>query len=219
MHYLPLKCIRVTKHHSSTQYNRFRWGLQVQAEVKTDALVVEPVYKGSRSPSCISTVIKFASCFIGISLKQDRRINGYQLLCYRLAQSQVSFLTCDSSKGDERSVFRRGESRTMMWFREIELRLFKITLCCLNLTQHYPVARTGRVGRIALVRITNCIPVVSGTNLIFLSLREHVNTHTQTRYMHGPLSKCQSCITFIDFCKAESSSSCYLPLGTNWHVL
>lgn len=105
--------------------------------------------------------------------------------------------------------------------REIELRLFKITLCCLNLTQHYPVARTGRLGRIALVRITNCIPVVSGTNLIFLS-PTHTNTHRQMRYRLGPHSKCQSevsCITLIDFSEVLSSSSCFLPFKTVWHKL
>jgi len=70
----------------------------------------------------------------------------------------------------------REQNNDVVW--EIELSLFKTTLCCLNLTQHYPVARTVRVGRIALVRITNCIPVDSGTNLIFLLLREHTKTHT-----------------------------------------
>ncbi len=177
--------------------------------------------KDCRSPSCISTVIKFASCFIGISLKQDRRVNGYQFLCYRLAQSQVSFLT-----KKEWFFKRRWKERFSPWrehnndvVRETELRLFKITLCCLNLTQHYPDARTGSVGRNALVRITNCIPVVSSTNLIFLSLRTHTNTHRQTRYRLGPHSKCQSevsCITLIDFSEVLSSSSCFLPLKTVW---
>lgn len=115
----------------------------------------------------------------------------------------------DSSKGDERSVFHHGESRTMMWFGKLNFVYLKLLYAVWTWRNISCTYRESQPNYISENHKLHHCSFRSKSHFPFT--KSTCNTHRQTKYRLRPHSKCQTCIT-LDFCEAESLSSHYLPV-------
>lgn len=109
---------------------------------------------------CTLNVIKFLSSFLRVAFKQYNGINGLSLpFGYVPGQSinRGKALLKEMKGGFPSQEHYTGVKKTMHCFGKIEHNVQKITLCCLNLAQHY-LGIKGNVYN--CIRQNNLIPTV-----------------------------------------------------------